>query len=199
MAGKKDKSANTLSVKDKALDAMLALAAAQDWNDISMADIARHADLAPDVLYDHFDDRSDLLAAYGRRIDRKILAQAPQTDDDDALSPRDRLFDLMMDRFDVLNDHRDAVTSIMRSFRCDPKQAVISLPHLGRSMSWMLETAGIATSGFKGAVKVAGLTGLYLKALYVWMNDDSPDMGKTMAVLDKNLSRAEQWAHSFRL
>ena len=61
-------------------------------------------------------------------------------------------------------------------------------------MSWMLEAAGIETAGIKGAVKVIGLTGIYLKTLRVWCDDESPDMGKTMAALDKNLGQAEEWA-----
>ncbi len=61
----------------------------------------------------------------------------------------------------------------------------------------MLEAAGIDTGGYKGAIKIAGLTALYLKTLKTWREDDSEDMAKTMAELDKNLERSEQWAGSF--
>jgi hypothetical protein len=96
-----------------------------------------------------------------------------------------------MERFDVLSEHRDAVISILSSFRTDPKEAIISLPHLARSMTWMMEAAGLDTSGFKGAARVTGLTLLYANVLRVWIKDDSEDQAKTMAALDKNLDRAE--------
>jgi hypothetical protein len=38
------------------------------------------------------------------------------------------------------------------------------------------------------------MTGMYLKLLYVWLKDESPDMTKTMAALDKALNRAEKMA-----
>ena len=66
-------------------------------------------------------------------------------------------------------------------------------------MTWMLEAAGLQTTGLKGAVRVAGLSGLYIKTLWVWRDDDSPDMAKTMAALDKNLTRAERMASTFGL
>lgn len=181
-----------IPVREKAVNAALELAAERGWTRTTLSDIAEKAGVPLHELHEHFDDRCDILAAWGRRIDHAALENAGRAEP--GLSPRDRLFDLLMERFEVLNQNRDAATSILSSFRADPKQAVIGLPHLGRSMSWMLEAAGIGTGGIKGAVKVAGLTALYLKTLKTWMDDNSPDMGKTMAALDDNLGRAERWA-----
>ena len=189
------KSAKT--IKDKTVNAALSLAAEQGWQHVSLNDIARKSGLALQEIFEHFEDRFDILAVYGRRIDHQVMQDAALEDPD--LSPRDKLFDLTMARFDVLNQNRDGVIAILRSFRRDPKQAVISLPHLGRSMSWMLEAAGISTAGIRGAVKIAGLKVIYCKTLWTWMKDDSPDMAKTMAALDKNLGRAEQWAGTLGL
>lgn len=184
-------------VKERAVDAALALAAEKGWTQVGLGDIARRAKVPLRELHDHFEDRADILAAYGRMIDRRVLENTGENDSD--LSPRDRLFDILMERLDVINEQREGVCAVLKSFCFDPKQAIIGLPHLGRSMSWMLEAAGIDTTGVRGALHVAGLTGVYLKTLRTWMNDDSPDMGKTMAALDKYLGRAEQLAESFGL
>lgn len=188
------------NIKEKAVKAALALAAEKGWEHTTLHDIAGRADIPLHQLHDHFEDRFDILTALGRMIDRKMLENT-QTDDsgDHDISRRDRLFDLLMERFDVLNDHREGITAILKTFKCDPKQALISLPHLCRSMGWVLDAAGIETSGIKGAVRVTGLTGLYLKTLWVWMDDDTEDMAATMAALDKNLERSEKLAHSFGL
>lgn len=178
--------------KYKAVKAALDLAAERGWQGVALHDVAARAGVKLAALYEYFDDKSDILAAYGRMIDRRVLETTGEPDE--GLSPRDRLFDLMMERYDALNENRAGVKSVLESFRFDPKQAVIGLPHLGRSMSWMLEAAGIGTAGMKGAVKVAGLTGIHLRVLWVWAEDESPDMAKTMAELDKQLERAERWA-----
>jgi hypothetical protein len=64
-------------------------------------------------------------------------------------------------------------------------------------MARMLEGAGETADGLGGCARTAALTGIYLYAVKVWKNDDSPDMGKTMAALDKALTYAEETANSF--
>lgn len=194
MTQTKKKPQNDTDLRTRAVTAALALAAQGRWADVTLADIAAQANVPLAALRRDFRDRADILAVWGDMIDATALEAAGPVENSSALPPRDRLFDLLMARFDVLGGERDAVLSILASIRSDPKQAVIGLPHLARSMSWMLEAAGLSTAGLPGAAKVAGLTALYLKTLTVWAKDDSPDMGRTMAALDSALGRAERWA-----
>lgn len=196
-AAVKPQKLNAKPVKERAVDAALSLAAIMPWEMVTMSEIADEADVTLAELSDYFDDKSDILAAYGRRIDRQVLEIVGTASPDE--NQRDRLFDILMERFDVIGENREAIVSILKSFRLDPKQAVISLPHLGRSMSWTLEAAGMDTSGIKGAIRLAGLTGVYMNVLRVWIADDSQDLSKTMAVLDRSLGRAERAASSFGL
>lgn len=196
-AAAKPQKLNAKPVRERAVDAALSLAAMMPWEMVTLADIAGEADTTLAELSDYFDDKSDLLVIYGRRIDKKVLENVGAASPDE--NTRDRLFEILMERFDIIGEDRDAVVSILKSFRLDPKQAVISLPHLGRSMSWVLEAAGIETSGIKGAIRVAGLTAIYLNVLRAWIDDESEDLPKTMAALDRNLQRAEQFANSFML
>ena len=166
------------------------------WSHVSMAELAQKCNLSMAELYDYVEDKTDILVLLGRIIDRKTL-QAVGDDIDLSESARDRLFDVLMERFDVLNEYRGGVLQVLESFCFDPKQAVISFPHLARSMGWMLEAAGIDTKGMRGAIKVAGLTALYLKALKAWKDDESPDLSKVMATLDKDLGYIERAADAF--
>lgn len=187
---KKEKVTPIKPVKERAVAAALDLAARMGWDMITLADIADKAHCTLAELSEVFDDKSDILVAYERMIDKKLLEAFAEPD---MSSPeRDRLFDILMERFDILNDHRAALQSILKTIMLDPKQAVIGLPHLGRSMAWILEAAGIDSSGVRGALRVAGLTAVYLYALRAWSNDDSADLSKTMAALDRGLNRAEQ-------
>lgn len=177
-----------ISIKDKMVAAMLKLAAERSWDFVGFEDIADEAGIALSDAHEYFDDRSDILAAYGRMLDRKMIENFGAGGD---MSCRDKIFDLLMERFDIVNENRDAILSVLHGFRGDPKEAVLSFPHLGRSMARTLTAAGIQTGGIFGVVKVAGLTGIYLYTLRTWKEDDSPDMAKTMATLDKALDKAE--------
>ncbi len=181
-------------IKTRLVHAALALASEQGWALTTLRDIAREAEISLSDLSAYASDKPDILALLGKQIDRKVLDKthdfSPET------PPRDRLFDILMERFDVLNESRGGIIAVLESFKCDPKQALLACPHLARSMNWMLEAAHIDTNGPKGALKIMGLTLIYLNTLRVWKDDDSPDMGKTMSALDKALGKAEQAANT---
>ncbi len=181
----------TPSLKSKAVCAALKLAAVRGWGAVTMQDIATECGASLADLHEIFEDRSDILSVYGRQLDHRVIKSIGKPDL--AQSERDRLFDVLMERFDLLGQDRAAMRSILKSFCLDPKQAVMTLPHLGKSMVWMLECAGVDANGARGAVKALGLMGVYLYALRAWMNDESEDLSKTMAALDRALGRAEQW------
>lgn len=173
--------------------AALALAGEKGWENVSLRDIAARAGVGLGELYDLYCDKTDILAGYGRMVDRATLARFGGISEGD-FSPRERLFDLLMERFEVLNAQREGVRSVLRGLWRDPKQAVIGAPHLARSMAWMLAAAGVDTAGLAGAARVAGMSAMYLRLLKVWSEDDSPDMGSTMAALDRMLERAERFS-----
>lgn len=196
MSRAKSTKKQTAPLKDRAIQAALDLSAEKGWDNVTMADIAKRCSAHLQDLRDLFDDRQDIVVAYGRRIDRVVMERFESDVDSDE---HDRLFDIMMARFDVLNDDRAAVISILRSYCVDPKQAVIGFPHLGRSMIWMMEAAGIDANGPCGAAKALGLVCIYMITLKTWMDDDSADMGRTMAVLDKALRNAARAGAALRI
>jgi ubiquinone biosynthesis protein COQ9 len=180
-----------LPLKDRAIRAALDLAAEQGWAETSFEDIAGRCKCSPADLHIIFRNRTDILVAYANHVD---LAVSDRVHVDLNSSERDRLFDVMMERFDILNEDREAVLSIIKSLRADPKQALNGLPHLGPSMLAMLNVAAIRFSGPCEIMIGAGLAGVYLFTLKAWMDDENEDLAKTMSVLDKSLKWAENLA-----
>jgi hypothetical protein len=188
---------NTDSIKEKAVQAMLTLAAGRGWEGLSLQAIAVEADLPLADLRLIVGGTHDLLAEYARKVDRETLASSGRADEN--ANPRDRLFDLLMERFDILNRDRAGVIALLNGLPCHLGHAVFGLPALHCSMKWMLEGAGIETSGLRGSLRIAVLSALYLHTLREWISDESEDMSVTMAALDKNLGRIEEWARTFRV
>lgn len=184
------------ALRKRIIDSALALAISQGWQYTTLRDIALHANVSVAQLYVCVDDKDDVLVLLGREIDRQMFSVITLSGEDD-LSIRDRLFDILMERFDILNEQREGIIALLDAFKCDPKAVVVSMPHLCKSMSRILEAAGAETSGVKGAMKVAGLTGVYIKALKEWAKDESEDLSQTMAALDKALENAEKYADMF--
>ena len=179
---------------DHLVRSALDLAASQGWRSITLRDVADRGEVSLDAVYRRFPDKSALLMGLGRMVDAAVLAGG-DTDMDEP--PRDRLFDVLMRRFDVLAAHREGVRSVLADLRLDPVGALAELPGLTRSMRWMMEAAGIPSGGLIGAAKVRALAVLYLLVLRVWIDDDTPDMARTMKELDNRLKQAEQLANTF--
>lgn len=168
----------------------LSLAAERGWRRASLADIAAAAKLSLAELYKLYPSKAAILSAFVRHIDATVLAEGAAEGE----TPRDRLFDMLMRRFEALRPHKPAVEAILRDSGTDPVALLCGMPRLLRSMAWMLEAAGIRSHGLLGRACAKGLAALYLATLRVWLSDDSPDMSRTMAALDKGLRRAETLA-----
>lgn len=179
------------------LDRALELAAERGWRAISLSDIATAAKVPLSQLYAIYPSKTAILDAFERDLDEQVLAaMEKEVPDGEAAeeSVRDRLFDVLMHRFDALEPRREAVKSILNGTRRDPLLALASLGQFMRSMGCMLEAAGVSAAGLPGAIRVKGLSAIYLATLRVWLKDESEDKARTMAALDSRLRRVEGWA-----
>jgi ubiquinone biosynthesis protein COQ9 len=177
-------------------EALLRMVAAGGWRDLSYADIAKDAGLSLAAAYEAYPSKAAILTGIGRDIDARLFASL----DEDPLdgSPKDRLFDLLMRRFDALNDHREAYAALAWELPRTPVEAGCLALQLRRSLANMLEAAGLSASGLRGAFRIEGLGALYACALRVWLKDESADLSKTMAELDKRLGQVERYINMTR-
>lgn len=183
------KSAPKKSPEDRIVDAMFELAAEGGWRDLALADIAARAKVKLPELARLFSVKTGILAAWSRRIDAEVLAAA-EAEDMSAEAPRDRLFDVLMLRFDAMAPYKPALRNIARDIARDPVSAA-SLWRTGvQSLGWMMEAAGIDASGLAGALKLRGLALVWGAAFRVWL-EDGEDQSKTMAELDRRLRQGE--------
>ena len=177
--------------RDRILDATLALAEREGWRKASLGAIAGEAGMPLRQLYGEFRSRAAILSGLMARTDAGVLTETPAAEADE--SPRDRLFDVLMRRFDALKAHRAALKVIARELGSDPPTALCSAPAFLRSMTWMLEAAGLSSAGIRGRFRVRVLAVLYLCVLRVFVGDNSEDLARTMAALDRRLRQAEPW------
>lgn len=179
------------SDRDRILDAALRLIAETGWRRLSMAAVAAEAGAPLVRVYREYPSRLALLCAFYRRIDETVLALPVEAEQDER--PRDRVFDLLMRRFDALGPYRGTVAVLGRELPIEPPAALAAGLRLLRSMTWVLEAAGIDTGGLRGAVAIKLTAGVYLATLRGWLRDETPDLGPTMAALDRRLRGIERW------
>lgn len=173
-----------------AVDAALELAATKGWGATSLGDIAEAAGISLADLRRAYPSKIAILSAFAARVDEAVLSDLdPEVADKPAY---ERLFDVLMKRFDALNPHKEAVRSMLRASSCDAEALVCGSLSMRRSMRWMLEAADLDSSGLRGALRIKGLSLLYLSVMRVWLTDETEDMARTMAALDRRLRRVDR-------
>ena len=173
--------------RDRIVDALLRLAADHDFRDIGLADIAAEAEVPLATLRRNFDGKLAILAAFSRRIDEQVLDKGPAEGE----GARDRLFEMLMRRFEALVPHREALRRLVRSARRDLGLARGLHRIAKRSQMWMLVGADIHKGGIVGRLAIEGAVLAYSDVLPVFLDDDD-DLARTMARLDRSLRRGER-------
>src|SRR5258706_8534862 len=139
------------SGRDAIIEAFMALLAEQPIERIGFADIADRAGISLAELRDAFGSTLAILGAHIKSVDRKVLAGSDADMDDEP--PRERLFDVMMRRLEVLAPYKEAIRSLLRSASCNPGLALALNGFAVRSQQWMLSAANINAAGPKGMLR----------------------------------------------
>lgn len=173
-----------------ALDSFMRLLARMPFERISLGAVADEAKIPLAELRACFGSTFDMLAGFLREVDAKVLA--PASDDMADEPARDRVFDVLMRRLDVLAPHKAAIRSLADSARRNPFFALALNKLSVRSQQWMLAAARIDTAGLKGAVRAQGLALVFARVMQTFLTDDDPALARTMAALDRELARGER-------
>jgi len=174
------------SVEGKTITAAMKLAADRSWTEITLRDVALSAGLTLSDLRGRVSSKTDILIGLLKAADGEVLRNAEQVDLSQA--PRDRLFEVLMSRFDTLEPYKAGLKSVAQSASFTP----IIVRHILASQAWMLTVAGINADGISGGVKTAGLASVYAQTFRTWLADDDLGLARTMAALDRHLRRGER-------
>ncbi|HEY3641020.1 MAG TPA: TetR/AcrR family transcriptional regulator [Xanthobacteraceae bacterium] len=185
-------STNGKSARERVVEAFMALLGEQPIEEIGFTAIAARAGVSLAELRNVFGSKLAILAAHQKEIDRRVLAgiDADMAEE----PPRERLFDVLMRRIDVLSPHKAAVRSLLHSAARNPGLALALNGFAVRSQQWMLTAADIPASGPGGALRAQGLALLFASVLRTWLRDDDPGLARTMSALDRALARGQRFS-----
>jgi AcrR family transcriptional regulator len=159
---------------------------------IGLAEIASEAGVTLAQLRGEFGSALAIYAAHVKAIDQAVLAE--DLSDMAEEPPRERLFDVLMRRLEIMAPHREAVRSVLRSAMRNPPLAVALNGIAVRSQQWMLTAADISASGPRGMVRAQGLALLFASVLRTWLRDEDPGLARTMSALDRALARGQRFS-----
>ncbi len=177
---------------DRIIAAALRLAETRGWRELSLGEIAGESGIPLAELRKEFQSKGQILAAFSRAVDQAVLEKFAAPGPDVA---RDRLFDVLITRFEVMQPYKAAIRRIRDDLCTSFGEALGQLGPALKSQYWMLAAAGISGEGGKGMLRVQGLMAIYARVFPVWLEDDDPGLARTMAALDRRLRRGESMMH----
>lgn len=183
--------ANENGADSPLLDQALQLIETTGWTGFTLVDLSQSSQVSLPEVYTTFPTKESVIEALSTRVDREVLGQI--TPSDFSQSPKDRLFEILMLRFETLEPHKRVIQSMWDGSMIDPLSILPTLPKGLHSVKRMLDVSGYDTTGICGAIKVKAFAFLYLSVISDWLTDDSEDLVKTMASLDKMISRLEMY------
>lgn len=178
----------TLNQRDCVVDGFMKLLEERAWRDVAFADVAAASGVGLVDIRGLYADRFAILEDFGRLIDQRVLAEGPAEGE----SARDRLFDVMMRRFDAMTPYKATLRRLSESARRDPLLAALLGRNLIRAQEWLFAAAGLTSTGPEGAIATRGAALVFADAARVWLEDDDIDAASTMAALDAGLRRGDR-------
>jgi AcrR family transcriptional regulator len=176
-------------LRDVIVDAAFALAAEKPWTEVTLVAIAEASGVSLAELAQQVSGKAQILEAFARRMDSQLLASLAR--DPVEGEAHDRLFDVMLRRFELLAPYRKAIANIAKAPAEGPAEWLHLLASSLTTQGWILAAADIKLSGFTGDAAKLGLAKIAVDTLRIWLKDDDAGLARTMAALDRKLRDGE--------
>lgn len=172
----------------KALETALTLASERKWTSITLLEIAKTADIELKALYE-LNGRDAITDALDAWADQAMFEDEIDMDD----LPRERLFEVIMRRFEAMEPYRSGVMSLMTARDKMPLRRTELLAARTRTARWALICSGLDTlDGAEETLTELGLVWVLRQAERAWRRDMDGSFAHTMAALDEELLRLQE-------
>lgn len=177
---------------DKISAALLQLAAQKPFEKITLEQIAKTAKITLPEFRKRFQNVRDVVPLVVRQITKAAFAAVEKPDVSAPL--HDRLFEMLMARFDQLQKSRRGILSIMEAARHDPRMMMILLAEQNKAMNKVLHYCRLDLDQVCEPFIQTALHTIYLSTVRVWKSDETLDISKTMSALDRALRLSQKLA-----
>jgi len=169
----------------KIVETTLKILDKKPWHEITLKEIQTKSKIKKFNLL--IKNKKDLLIKLNNYFDYKVSSKISNIENSNY---KDMIFEVIMMRFDVLQENRKGIISIFNSFKNRPKLLFFLLPELLDSILIMVKSINLPIKGVLGQLKIKGIFVIYVSSFFVWLNDETIALDKTMTALDKYLDQA---------
>lgn len=177
--------AEEMPAKERIVTAAMNQTAQKGWAGFALGDI--RDDLKDIDIRHYIKNKNDILILMNNLIDDFVNDNLSESD---SLSEKEIIFDFLMLRLEWLEKHKDGIIRLYDEAKRDPDLLLCCTLPIYRSMQHFSECSlkGTKKDNLK-SLKYIGFCAIYIHTLRIWKDDQNSDYSKTLAHLDKILSR----------
>ncbi len=162
----------------------LSLLEKNSWDKIKFSNIINKKNNLP------FHNKKDLLININRYFDFLLKQNLVSLEKS---TSKDMLFEVIMARLDILNEHRKSIKNIIKYLKFKPQILITLLPSFLETIIQIATLCYIDINGIKGIINIKSIFILYLAIIYTWDKDEGNNLEKTMTTLDKYLTNLDKF------
>ena len=161
------------------------------WRSFSLTKLSKKENIPLTDLKNIFNSKDSILDEFSKMIDEEVEKKISFEDFNES-STKDNLFELIMLRFELLGSYKDSLKSILSTSKNNPIILKKISKNVLNSLDFYLEVTNSYTESPKDFFKKNLIFFVYAYVFKIWLDDNSKDLSKTMAELDKLLSLSEK-------
>ncbi len=183
---------NSIEIENKYIKKGFDLINDIGWEEFSLEKLSTKEKIPIDDLKVFFKCKNSIVDKFSRMIDKNIESKL-RIDDFKDSSKKDILFELIMMRFDEMESFKGSLVKILDVSKNKPLLISIITKNVMNTMDFFLELSNSYNNYAFDILKKNFLFFIYSLTFKTWLSDDTEDLSKTMAELDKLLSTAENF------
>jgi hypothetical protein len=173
------------------LDKIFTNIAKDGWTKFSLIQFSKTQKISIKDLKIFFRNKDHILERFSKMIDFKVESNI-DIEEMKSTSKKDNLFELIMLRLEVMQTYKVALRNILSSAKEQPIILKKLSKNIINSLDFYLELSLYYDDTPVDFLKKNAIFIVYSLTFRVWLNDESDDLSKTMAELDKFLSMADK-------
>ena len=162
------------------------------WDKFSLEKLSTKENIPVEDLKDLFKCKYSIVDKFSRMVDKNIESKLKIEDFKDS-SKKDILFELIMMRFDEMEEFKGSLAKILDASRNKPLLISIITKNVMNTMDFFLELSNSYNNYAFDVLKKNFLFLIYSITFKTWLSDNTEELSKTMAELDRLLSTAENF------
>ena len=178
------------TIQDQLIEAVFSHIPFDGWSETSLKMAAADCGLSEAELAALFPAGiADAIAAYGAYADKMMVTEFEERHDDDSapMPVHIKIRTLILIRLEQAAPHKEVVRRTL-AVLARPQHAKLAAKMLYDTVDAMWRAAGDTSTDYNFYTKRASLSAVYSATLLAFLSDNSTDMAKTEAFLDRRLA-----------